>query len=242
MISRRRRLAAASLGQEYLEKIGGGEDPAGVLARGCRDRAPVSAFPAWCMPATPGSRSRRRRSCRHRPANAPRSTSCSRFTKPSRAAFPPNSLLCGRGMMNIYRAVCKANGKTKVATTPAEVTAHWSDGSDPAAVEAIELFRHLSGPRCGRSGADLHGPRRRFPRRRHRPEDHPRAPIRASARHSRTRRPHTAILEERSRPSSSPIRLPRCRAWRPMPAPRCALALPPKADAGRHRQTGFNPL
>ncbi|MGB3503347.1 MAG: glucokinase [Mesorhizobium sp.] len=49
-------------------------------------------------------------------------------------------ILCGRGLVNLYRAVSKADGKEPVHTTPAEITAAALDKSDPVAVETIELF------------------------------------------------------------------------------------------------------
>lgn len=49
-------------------------------------------------------------------------------------------LLCGRGLMNIYRAVCKADGREAKAASPAEVTSTGLNGMDPAAVETLELF------------------------------------------------------------------------------------------------------
>ena len=52
-------------------------------------------------------------------------------------------------MMNIYRAVCAANGSKPTAANPSEVTSAWSNGSDPAAVETIELFATYLGRVAG---------------------------------------------------------------------------------------------
>ena len=49
-------------------------------------------------------------------------------------------LICGRGLMTIYRAICKADGREVRAASPAEVTSAGLDGMDPVAVETLELF------------------------------------------------------------------------------------------------------
>lgn len=49
-------------------------------------------------------------------------------------------LLCGRGLQNIYRAVCKADGVTPVLVTPADITAAGLSGTSAQAKETISLF------------------------------------------------------------------------------------------------------
>ncbi|MDP3895260.1 MAG: glucokinase [Mesorhizobium sp.] len=49
-------------------------------------------------------------------------------------------LLCGRGLVNIYRAVGKADRRATPLATPAEITGAALDGSDPVAVEALAMF------------------------------------------------------------------------------------------------------
>ncbi len=49
-------------------------------------------------------------------------------------------LLCGRGLVNIYQAVCAASGIEAQWTDPADVTAHGLSGVDKAAEETISLF------------------------------------------------------------------------------------------------------
>ncbi len=49
-------------------------------------------------------------------------------------------LLCGRGMVNIYRAVCRAAGAEPATDEPADITAAALAGSDSHAVEALGLF------------------------------------------------------------------------------------------------------
>lgn len=49
-------------------------------------------------------------------------------------------MLCGRGLVNLYRAVAAADAATPLLTRPEEVTAAALDGSDPIAIEALEMF------------------------------------------------------------------------------------------------------
>ncbi len=49
-------------------------------------------------------------------------------------------MLCGRGLVNIYRAVSKADARTINFTTPAEITGAALEGSDAAAEEALNVF------------------------------------------------------------------------------------------------------
>jgi len=49
-------------------------------------------------------------------------------------------LLCGRGLVNVYRAIAKADGTDAPFTTPAEITTAGRAGGDATAVEALEMF------------------------------------------------------------------------------------------------------
>lgn len=49
-------------------------------------------------------------------------------------------VLCGRGMVNLYRAVCKADGTEPALDKPEEITAAAITRSDPVAIETMELF------------------------------------------------------------------------------------------------------
>lgn len=60
-------------------------------------------------------------------------------------------VLCGRGLVSVYRAVARADGKEALLSTPAEVTAKALDKSDPVAVEALDLFVTC----LGRTAGDL---------------------------------------------------------------------------------------
>ena len=132
-------LAAASLGPEFLDKVGGGE----ILASSSRVvlgpgtglgvAGLVHARHTWYpVPGEGGHVDMGPRT--------PRDYELFPLYEPIEGRISAEQLLCGRGLMNIYRAVSRANGVEPVAANPAEVTSSWSDGSDPAAVEAIELF------------------------------------------------------------------------------------------------------
>ncbi|MGN6465317.1 MAG: glucokinase [Rhizobiaceae bacterium] len=60
-------------------------------------------------------------------------------------------LLCGRGLVNIYRAIAKADKKTPALATPAEITAAGLEKSDPIATEAVSMFVTC----LGRTAGDL---------------------------------------------------------------------------------------
>lgn len=49
-------------------------------------------------------------------------------------------IISGRGVVNIYQAICKADGIQPAFTDPAEVTAAGLDGSNAQAVETLSLF------------------------------------------------------------------------------------------------------
>jgi len=58
-------------------------------------------------------------------------------------------LLCGRGLVNIYRAICKTDGKAARFTTPAEITTAALDSSDEIASETLKLFMTVLGRVAG---------------------------------------------------------------------------------------------
>lgn len=49
-------------------------------------------------------------------------------------------LLCGRGLQNIYRAICKVDGKEPTLQSPADITAAGLAGESPEAEETLALF------------------------------------------------------------------------------------------------------
>ncbi len=60
-------------------------------------------------------------------------------------------ILCGRGLVNTYRAIAATEGKEPVLTTPADVTRAALAGSDTLAEEALSLFVTC----LGRTAGDL---------------------------------------------------------------------------------------
>ena len=60
-------------------------------------------------------------------------------------------ILCGRGLVNAYRAVAKADGRPAPFTLPSEVTAAALAGTDATAEEALALFVTC----LGRTAGDL---------------------------------------------------------------------------------------
>ncbi|MFB2552590.1 glucokinase [Ensifer soli] len=58
-------------------------------------------------------------------------------------------LLCGRGIVNIYNAVCAADGRPADLTDPAAVTGAAFAGTDPAASETVSLFATYLGRLAG---------------------------------------------------------------------------------------------
>ena len=49
-------------------------------------------------------------------------------------------ILCGRGIIHLYKAICAADGVEPKWTDPADVTSHALNDSDPVAVETMVLF------------------------------------------------------------------------------------------------------
>jgi len=54
--------------------------------------------------------------------------------------FSAETLLCGPGLMRVYRGLAAFHGAAPVQPTPAEVTAAGLSGDDPIAVEALDFF------------------------------------------------------------------------------------------------------
>src|SRR5690606_12470235 len=49
-------------------------------------------------------------------------------------------VLCGRGLVNLYRAISAADGRESAYTTPEEITTAGLAGSDETAIETLDLF------------------------------------------------------------------------------------------------------
>ncbi|CAN7582294.1 glucokinase [Neorhizobium sp. LjRoot104] len=60
--------------------------------------------------------------------------------EPIEGRISAEQLLCGRGLVNIYRAVCAADGVAPAFADPAEVTAHGLSDENRQAAETLTLF------------------------------------------------------------------------------------------------------
>lgn len=58
-------------------------------------------------------------------------------------------ILSGRGVVNIYQAVCTADGVQPAFSDPADITAHGLNGTNPQAVETLSLFATYLGRVAG---------------------------------------------------------------------------------------------
>lgn len=58
-------------------------------------------------------------------------------------------ILCGRGMVNLYNAICKVDGVEPALAEPKDVSHAGLDGSDPQAVETLSLFATYLGRIAG---------------------------------------------------------------------------------------------
>lgn len=69
--------------------------------------------------------------------------------EPIEGRISAEQMLCGRGLVNIYRAVVTANGGTPRFATPAEITAAALGEADADTVEALDLFVTCLGRQAG---------------------------------------------------------------------------------------------
>lgn len=58
-------------------------------------------------------------------------------------------ILSGRGVVNIYQAICTADGLEPAFSDPADITAHGLSGANPQAVETLALFATYLGRVAG---------------------------------------------------------------------------------------------
>ena len=129
-------------------------------------------------------------------------------------------ILCGRGLVNTYRAIATADGKTPIFATPAEVTKAALEKSDPVAEEALHF---LSPALAGRRATSRWCSRRKaasISDRRHRAEDHTGAESWQFPRRLRRQGAAQRAGWPRYRPTSSPIRSARLPGLPPMRARR----------------------
>ncbi|WP_309086322.1 glucokinase [Chelativorans sp.] len=144
-------LAVVALGEEHLEKIGGG--PAETVGRrvvlgpgtGLGVAGLVHARRTWIpVPGEGGHVDLGPRSARDEQI----------FPHLERIGgrVSGEQVLCGRGLVNLYRSVAAADGKEPLFSTPEEVTAAGLSRSDPVAVETLDLFVTYLGRLAGDLG------------------------------------------------------------------------------------------
>jgi glucokinase len=167
-------LAVVALGEEHMEKIGGGvpEPNAGRVVLGPGTGLGVAglvhALKRWIpIPGEGGHMDIGPRT--------PRDFEVFPHIEPIEGRISGEQILCGRGLVNVYRAVAEADGKP---SPPGPAGRH--HGGRPGKNRpggrggAVDL-RHLPGAHRGRPCAGVHEPWRRLSHRRYRPENPARA-------------------------------------------------------------------
>ncbi|TPJ82269.1 glucokinase [Mesorhizobium sp. B2-6-2] len=143
-------LAVVALGEEHMEKIGGGtpEPNASRVVLGPGTGLGVAgliyALDHWIpVPGEGGHMDIGPRS--------PRDFEVFPHIDKLEGRISGEQILCGRGLVNVYRAVASTDGKPTPLTTPAEITAAALSKSNPVAEEALALFVTC----LGRTAGDL---------------------------------------------------------------------------------------
>lgn len=140
-------LAVASLGREHLEQIGGGERLNGanrvVLGpgTGLGVAGLVKSGNVWLPVAGEGG---------HVDVGprTPRDYQVFPHIERLEGRVSGEQILCGRGLVNLYRAICNADGITPVLNEPKDVTAG-AAAADVQAKETLELFATYLGRLAG---------------------------------------------------------------------------------------------
>ncbi|PSM16980.1 MULTISPECIES: glucokinase [Nitratireductor] len=132
-------LAVIALGEEHMVKIGGGEvEPnAGRIVLGPGTGLGVAGLVHAChtwipVPGEGGHVDMGPRTARD--------LAVFPHLEPIEGRISAEQLLCGRGLVNLYRAIAAADGSEAPLSTPAEITAAALDKSDPVAEEALAMF------------------------------------------------------------------------------------------------------
>ncbi len=141
-------LAVAALGEEHMEKIGGGqpEPNAGRVVLGPGTGLGVAGLIHAChkwipVPGEGGHMDIGPRTARDREIFP--------HLEPIEGRISGEQILCGRGLVSSYRAIAAADGKEPRFTTPAEITAAALGKSDPVAEEALKFFVTALGRTAG---------------------------------------------------------------------------------------------
>ena len=132
-------LGVVALGSEHMEKIGGGEaeEEAGRVVLGPGTGLGVAglvhARGMWIpVPGEGGHVDMGPRS--------PRDFTVFPHIETIEGRISGEQMLCGRGLVNLYRAVAAANDVAPRLSAPAEITAAALSGADAEAVEALDMF------------------------------------------------------------------------------------------------------
>ncbi len=143
-------LAVTALGEEHMDKIGGGapEPDAGRVVLGPGTGLGVAglvyALGRWIpIPGEGGHMDLGPRT--------PRDFEVFAHIETIEGRISGEQVLCGRGLVNVYRAVARADGRPAPLTRPAEITAAALEKSDPVAEEALSIFTTC----LGRTAGDL---------------------------------------------------------------------------------------
>lgn len=143
-------LAVVALEKEHLQQIGGGEPQEGrariVLGPGTGLGVAGLVYHEGVWVPVPGEGGHMDIGPR-----TPRDFEVFPHIATIEGRISGEQMLCGRGLVNCYRAVAAANGVEPFFTRPSEVTAAGLDGNDPQAVEALDLFVTC----LGRTAGDL---------------------------------------------------------------------------------------
>lgn len=141
-------LAVASLGREHLAQIGGAEpiDKASRVVLGPGTGLGVAGLVrsgnSWLpIPGEGGHVDIGPRS--------PRDYQIFPHIETLDGRISGEQILCGRGLVNLYRAICVADGKGPVYNDPKQVTQGAFAGADLSAKEAVELFATYLGRLAG---------------------------------------------------------------------------------------------
>jgi glucokinase len=143
-------LSVVALGEDQMEKIGGGVSEEGASrvilgpGTGLGVAGLIHACHRWIpVPGEGGHMDIGPRT--------PRDFEVFPHLEKIEGRISGEQLLCGRGLVNIYRAIAKADAREPILATPAEITAAGLEKSDPIAAEALSMFVTC----LGRTAGDL---------------------------------------------------------------------------------------
>jgi glucokinase len=141
-------LAVASLGREHLEQIGGDEPVEGASrvvlgpGTGLGVAGLVRTGESWLpVPGEGGHVDMGPRT--------PRDYVIFPHIETLEGRISGEQILCGRGLVSLYKAVCAADNITPIHTDPKQVTDAAFSGNDKSATETVELFATYLGRLAG---------------------------------------------------------------------------------------------